>query len=68
MISMTKDEAMACGMGRGADCCIFIVVGGGGFECARESMGEQLRRNQPNMNAKRMPTEPIPDCRLADPN
>lgn len=65
MKNLTKDDARGCGMGRGADCCIFLVVGADGFECARESdMAGALVARQPEMTSKRMPTAPIPECRL----
>lgn len=61
---LTKDDATACGMSRGADCCIYLLVGPSGFECARETnLKQTLIARQPSMKSKRMPAELIPDCR-----
>ena len=64
LISLNIDEAKACGMGRKADCCIFLVVGRG-FECARGTGLELvLLARQRTMSAQRVPIDPIPDCRV----
>jgi len=58
-----------CGIGKGADCCIFLIVGRNGFECARDTSGHDtlvLRKHQ-GMVAQREPTEPFPGCQLAIP-
>ncbi len=52
-----------CGAGKGADCCIFLVGGSGGAECARyTSLHNTLVIKSSTMNAKRAPTLPFPDC------
>ena len=46
-----------CKMGQGADCCIFLVVSGKGFECCyynRSSIGNMLVRARAGLtNARR---------------
>lgn len=52
-----------CGMGKGPDCCIFLVAGAGGFECARNGPNHfnlQWRKNK--MTAQREPTAVYPNC------
>ena len=50
-----------CGGGRGADCCIFLVVSGKGFECERfTSLRDTLIFR--SMHAERNPAAPYPDC------
>jgi len=52
-----------CGAGRGADCCIFLVVGPGGPSCERfGSMRYTLLFK--TMSAKRHPSEPFPECMI----
>lgn len=64
IISLSKKEAQICGMGSGADCCVFLVAGISGFECARQtSLRNTLINSRPRMTAQRIPTEPIPYCR-----
>ena len=54
-----------CGAGKGPECCIFLTCGADGFECMRAtSLDAALRRRQPTMHARRIPTEPYPDCML----
>jgi len=37
-VQMTGDEAKEiCNLGKGSECCAFLVVGGNGFECIRMS-------------------------------
>lgn len=58
-----------CGVGRGADCCAFLLVGSQGFECGRVTgLAPYLRARAigGQMNARRLPDEPYPDCRRAD--
>jgi hypothetical protein len=67
------DDAVAdlvrCGAGRGAECCIFLVVGAGGPECARFTRGLHwtlvFRREQ--MQARREPRALYPGCLLPEP-
>ncbi|GAH04209.1 unnamed protein product [marine sediment metagenome] len=46
-----------CKMGQGADCCIFLVVSGKGFECCyhnRSGIGDMLERARAGLtNARR---------------
>lgn len=63
-----KAEAVAspekCGAGKGAKCCIFLVVSGDGWECQRFGA---LRNNLifREMEARRHPAEPYPGCQLS---
>jgi hypothetical protein len=56
-VRMSGDEAKEiCNLGKGSECCAFIVVGGGGFECAKgTSVGSHIfrRLKEGTMNAKR---------------
>jgi len=52
-----------CGAGLGKECCIFLVAGSNGFECARySSMRYDLQFR--TMNAKRDPSAPYPLCQI----
>ena len=52
-----------CGMGRGAECCIFLTLGPEGWACARHGpMDYTLRKRRETMNAQRMPEEAYPSC------
>lgn len=63
-------EPLDCGMGRGAECCAFLVAGAEGFMCGRTVAGipEQIRERLAagTMNAKYDPGDPdevpFPDC------
>lgn len=56
-------DAEKCGAGRGEETCIFLVFGGGKFECQRfGSMRDSLLSQ--NMRAKRHPIELYPGCQL----
>ena len=62
-------DPASCGAGRGAECCIFLALGGGRegkfsrFTCERYgSLHGFLLGRVPKMNAKRIPKEPWPDC------
>ena len=52
---MTGDEAkQICGVGKGAKCCAYVVMGGSGFECAKYTSLEgtiNRRLAQGSMNA-----------------
>jgi hypothetical protein len=69
---LTVEDAQRCGMGRGADCCAYLVVAGAeGFKCGRVEgplaailMG---RARAGTMGARRLPTAAYPACQLVDP-
>ena len=49
----------------GEDCCIFLVCGADGFECAKVgSLRETILSRKENMNAQREPdiSTPYPEC------
>lgn len=59
-VSQTPDMEK-CGAGKGEECCIFLTVGGDGPCCERfTSMRDALIFK--DMNAKRNPKEPYPEC------
>lgn len=56
-VRMSSDEAKEiCNLGKGSECCAFLVVGGDGFECIRMSypMNGSIftRLEEGTMNAK----------------
>lgn len=54
-----------CGAGRGPDCCIFLVCGPDGLECARfGNLRNLILARQSGMNAQRNPAEMYPQCQL----
>ena len=57
-----------CGIGRGAECCAYLIVGGEGFECGRlipEILGQVNQRLAAGtMTARRAPLDQFPDCRI----
>jgi hypothetical protein len=62
-----KETAIAdlkmCGAGRGAECCIFLSVGGDDVHCER--FGDLRNRLIfSTMSAKRDPVEPFPACQI----
>lgn len=57
-------DFIACGAGRGAECCKFLVLGTSGAECARFSFLDNHLRNRKDMNAQRIPEEKYPDCQI----
>jgi hypothetical protein len=62
---LSKDEVIqGCGIGRGHDCCRYLVAGGDGFECARvsPSLKKTLDARGDSMNARRSPTADYPQC------
>ncbi len=67
---MNETKAVAdfkkCGAGREADCCIFLVGGGKGAECARfTDLHNTLAMRAANgMAAQRAPTAEFPACQL----
>lgn len=56
-----------CGMGKGEECCIFLVCDGE-FKCARFQDGIRwsIIMNENKMKAKRHPTEMYPNCQLGN--
>ena len=61
-------EPKRCGMGKGHECCIFLVVGANGFECERfGSLRYTLIFRKDDMNAQREPTELFPGCMTVRP-
>lgn len=56
----------ACGLGKGAECCAYLVLGAGGFDCGRVDSALvaaiKKRLAAGTFNAKRDPTEPYPKC------
>ena len=62
---LTREVAMNCGIGEGANCCAFLVVGIDGFECQqRAELADMLyqRAKSGQMNAKRTPESDFPNC------
>ena len=55
----------ACGIGQGADCCIFITGAPGGFSCERfGAFRWSLVVHRERMIAQREPTAPYLHCKL----
>jgi hypothetical protein len=68
---LTVEDAQRCGMGRGADCCAYLVVAGAeGFKCGRVEgpLAAILieRALAGTMGARRLPTAAYPACQLVD--
>lgn len=57
-----KPEYSGCGAGKGADCCIYLVMGFGGFECQRFGPLRNSLMFKSGMKAQRVPEEVYPDC------
>jgi hypothetical protein len=61
-------HAEDCGMGRGAECCAYLVAAPKGLSCGRtdpyikELLEEKVARHE--MHAARLPKEPIPFCQI----
>lgn len=54
-----------CGAGKGAACCIFLIMGANGPECVRfGGLRWQIISRKEFMNAQREPTELYPNCQL----
>ena len=54
-----------CGIGRKADCCIFLTASAKGFECERYGpLHGTLLKRRPVMSAQRAPEEPWPECMI----
>jgi hypothetical protein len=56
------DNPEKCGIGRGAECCIFLTIGSG-FECQRHGELRDYLMSRV-MSAKRNPIEPFPHCQI----
>ncbi len=54
-----------CGSGKGAECCIYLTAGAGGFSCERFSTLRHTLQFR-TMNAKRKPKEVYPDCMISE--
>lgn len=62
---LTMENAMKCGIGEGANCCAFLVVGPDGFECQQRAELDAAIRRKVKMNqiiAARLPEGRFPDC------
>jgi len=60
-----KPDMKKCGAGRQEECCIFLTMGGNGWECQRHgSLRNTLIFQKSKMTAKREPSEPYPKCQL----
>lgn len=56
-------DFQGCGVGRGAECCVFFTVGAHGACCERWGpLHKLIVKRHPAMIAKRMPVEPWPAC------
>ena len=51
-----------CGVGQGAECCVFLTMGQGGFCCERFTGLRWTLLFKDGMTAKRKPTAMYPDC------
>lgn len=64
-IVLTKKEyTLGCGMGQGATCCRFLVLGNAGVECARHTIFHEQLVASDHYVASRIPTAPYPHCQL----
>jgi hypothetical protein len=62
---LTDDEVKhGCGAGQGARCCKFLLRGGVGWVCGRETELAARLIMATDMMAQRLPTEPYPQCQL----
>lgn len=60
-----KPEIEGCGVGRGAECCIFLTAGPDGFCCERFGpLRFTLIFRKSGMAAQREPVAPYPGCFL----
>lgn len=64
--SAIKAEPKKCGAGKGAECCIFLMCGPKGFECARFGSLHAYLAARTDMHAKRNPTAPFPTCQIEE--
>lgn len=57
-----------CGVGRGAECCAYLLAGAKGFECGRVDPELKAyiegRVQRGTYNAKRLPVEPFNECQI----
>lgn len=64
-IEPVEPDFKKCGAGRGSQCCVFLVMGPWGFQCARKGpLDSGIRRSVPRLKAKRIPTEDYPGCMI----
>lgn len=66
-MQLTGEQAKGCGIGHGANCCIYLTVSGTGFCCEKiTEIGKLLfqKASVGDMSARRIPdiTTPFPDC------
>lgn len=62
-------EPVACGLGRGSQCCIFLTADNGGFRCNRHSWTRYaIIFASDQMLAQRHPTAIYPRCKLPCPS
>ena len=66
-MKLIDEQFKACGVGQGANCCIYLTVSRDGFYCEKVSeIGKILLQRSKNgsMSAKRVPdiTTPFPEC------
>ena len=59
-------DAKRCGIGQGANCCIFLLANSQGFHCGRfdPEVRTTLILQKPHMVAQREPMKMFPDCML----
>ena len=65
------DNEKDCGMGQGAECCIYLGMVGAGFVCLRESGLAPHREQQASFGlsvSRRRPTARIPHCQNVEPS
>lgn len=53
-----------CGAGQGAECCIFLISGTDGAECARFGGLHSILVSRTDMTARRQPAQEFPECQL----
>lgn len=66
-ILLSAEEFMACGAGQGAECCAYMGVTPDGAACMRPTeVAAHIRSRVAagTIGARRLPTEPIPECRI----
>lgn len=62
---LEHDVAMKCGVGEGANCCIFLTVGADGWNCEQRSeLADMLYRRAKSgtTSARRTPESDFPSC------
>ena len=62
-VEPVEPDPKKCGMGKGADCCVFLTAGPDGFECERHGpLHYTLVGRAKSMASKRIPEEAYPAC------